>query len=179
MNAPSRPRPSIFLLALFASTLGTCGTCEGVSSYSDAPYVVAPTEASADEAETIQELQHVLHSDPRRRALGIARVLLGLMLLAGGVMLIMRAKNALWWLQNVLAANIVWMGGSALSQFLHIRASEDMLLGIIANSPTPDDFSVEQLTIGIVTGGALRAAVLIYVLWRLGDVKASLQKEAK
>lgn len=168
---------SLLFLAIFAGSLGSCGACNAAAEFGDLPYVAADSSLSAEVAEGQQAIKHLVWNNPHRKGLAIGGLVVSLMLMVGGAMLIGRRKNAPWMIRNSIAANLVWTGLHAASNYFHIRGSAPEIRAVIRSIETSEEWTQGPSAIAnqLLFGDAMRAAVLVYLLWRLTQDSAAQQ----
>lgn len=105
-------RATLFL-AVVLTTIGTCGTGQGITNATNAPIEGIEIEeddvAVAEAAAAVRdELNRILTGHRHRRQLGAANIVVSVMLLIGGMLLITRRRQAIWWNANALVANLLY-----------------------------------------------------------------------
>lgn len=170
---------SLLFLAIFAGSLGSCGACNAVGQYNDLPYVAADSSLSAEVAEGQQAIKHIAWNNPHRQGLAIGGFIVSLMLMIGCGLLLRSRKSAVWWVRNSIAANLVWTGLHAASNYFHIRNSAPQIREVIRSIETSEEWTQGPSAIAnhLLFGDALHAAVLLYLLWRLAQDSAPRKPE--
>ncbi len=183
------------LVSIFMTMLGTCGVANGVAGASQSAIpassaiedVAAPEDAFAS-AQTALAAE-VLWGSPYRRQVAAANAVVSAMLLVGSFLLTFRRPNALWWIRNTIAANLlVIVGGYAhdvarlLAPGPELRAAIDAVLASQGSPPGLDARAAVLSTIvGLGIGVLLRALLHVAILWRAHrpDIRAFIESGAE
>lgn len=153
------------------SLLGTCGAQHGVADLSEIDRSADVDEAEDAQVKVRMELSNTLLTDPRRRPLGAANVLVSLMLVVAAFMLSARHRTALWWLRNAMAANVLVIIASVASHVATLYANENALLPVLASALDPPDLEAAPGALFVAAAGVILTACInmsfhLYVAWR-------------
>lgn len=171
---PKEARAALFT-AIFLCLMGSFGILQGqantsrsadppgLSSILDSIEATMPSERPA--AERIVRAQWTSEA---RRPLGYANVVLSLMLIVGGLMLIGRRGSTLWWIQNSIAANLVFLFGQTYDRFRILGGLEDL------PGPLVTQIQASWL-VGLTISVAVHVGALYLVLRK--SVRAYLKSE--
>lgn len=124
---------------------------------------VMPGLDDEDRAVNLQFIEMIL-TDPRRRPLAAANLLVSTTVLIGSFMLSWRRKSALWWLKQAIIAKLLWITGYSASLAYHLMESGPF---IVPGAPeSTDATSTDMLMSRIVGLGVATASVHLLAYWR-------------
>lgn len=187
------PARAILPLAVLLTLLGTCGASQGMHELSDSPRAQVEPPDDLDEAGEAQlalneALAEAVDSDPNRRALGAANILVSFLLIAASVLLTIRRASAVWWITQAALANIVYVVAQTISLGVHVAGAGEQLTSLIeasmaAQTGGPPPFAEASNSVLVLLGLGLagtalaRIGFLLFILWRCrrSDVRAALR----
>ena len=169
---------TILLVSTLLTMLGVAGVIVGASDLSLAPI---PADASelyeeGNELSAIQlEMIEVWVSNPYRRPMAAANVVVSGLVLIGSFLLSWRRKLAQWWIKQAVAAKLIWIVAYTTLLSQHIERSLPSSLLDEAETTVSAIVSV-LIMLGVVNGGLHIAAA--YRATR-PDIARFIEKSAK
>lgn len=169
---------TILLVSTLLTMLGVAGVIVGASDLSLAPI---PADASelyeeGNELSAIQlEMIEVWVSNPYRRPMAAANVVVSGLVLIGSFLLSWRRKLAQWWIKQAVAAKLIWIVAYTTLLSQHIERSLPSSLLDDAETTVSAIVSV-LIMLGVVNGGLHIAAA--YRATR-PDIARFIDKSAK
>ena len=169
---------TILLVSTLLTMLGVAGVSVGASDLSLAPI---PADASelyeeGNELSAIQlEMIEVWVSNPYRRPMAAANVVVSGLVLIGSFLLSWRRKLAQWWIKQAVAAKLIWIVAYTTLLSQHIERSLPSSLLDEAETTVSAIVSV-LIMLGVVNGGLHIAAA--YRATR-PDIARFIEKSAK
>ncbi len=166
------------LTSTLLTMLGIAGVLRGAYDLSLAPLPedvreLYDPDADLSDAE-VQVLEAQL-SNPYRRPLGAANVVVSALVLIGSFMLSWRRKLAQWWLKQAVLAKLIWIAVYTFSLIQHIR-------GTIA--PVPLDrsgVSMSEIVAGVALVSVMSATLHLVALYRATrpDIRRFIESAAE
>ena len=169
---------TILLVSTLLTMLGVAGVIVGASDLSLAPI---PADASelyeeGNELSAIQlEMIEVWVSNPYRRPMAAANLVVSGLVLLGSFLLSWRRKLAQWWIKQAVAAKLIWIVSYTTLLSQHIERSLPSSLLDEAETTVSAIVSV-LIMLGVVNGGLHIAAA--YRATR-PDIARFIEKSAK
>lgn len=115
---------TILLVSTLLTMLGIAGVLRGAYDLSLAPLPEDVRELYEPEAEITElevQLLEAQVSNPYRRPMAAANVVVSALVLIGSFMLSWRRKLALWWIKQAVAAKLIWIVAYTVSLARHIK----------------------------------------------------------
>jgi hypothetical protein len=115
---------AILLTSTLLTMLGIAGVLRGAYDLSQAPLpedvrdLYAPDDEVTDAEIQLLEAQV---TNPYRRPLAAANVVVSALVLIGSFMLSWRRKLALWWIKQAVAAKLIWIAAYTVSLVSHVK----------------------------------------------------------
>lgn len=155
---------TILLVSTLLTMLGVAGLIMGVSDLSLAPIPENASDYYDEETELTDiqvEMIEVWVSNPYRRPMAAANVVVSALVLIGSFMLSWRRRLAQWWIRQAVTAKVLWIIAYTVSLGHHIdrSLSASMLeeAGTTATAIVAVLVSFGVLSIGLHVGAAYRA----------------------
>ena len=117
---------TILLVSTLLTMLGVAGLIMGVSDLSLAPIPENTRDYFEEETELTDiqvEMFEVLASNPYRRPMAAANVVVSALVLIGSFMLSWRRRLAQWWIRQAVTAKVLWIVAHTASLGHHVQRS--------------------------------------------------------
>ena len=115
---------AILLTSTLLTMLGIAGVLRGAYDLSQAPLPEDVRELYEPEAEVSEAEVQLLEaqvSNPYRRPMAAANVVVSALVLIGSFMLSWRRKLAQWWIKQAVVAKLIWITAYTVSLVSHIK----------------------------------------------------------
>ncbi len=169
---------AILLTSTLLTMLGIAGVLRGAYDLSLAPLPEDVRELYAPEDEVTEAEVQLLEAqvtNPYRRPLAAANVVVSALVLIGSFMLSWRRKLALWWIRQAVVAKLIWIGVYTASLVSHIKLT-------FAPLPVePAGGTLPEIIGGVVFVGALSGVLHIAAAYRATrpDIGEFIEASAK
>jgi hypothetical protein len=117
---------TILLVSTLLTMLGVAGLMLGISDLSLAPIPEDAREMYGDDADLTQiqvEMIEVWITNPYRRPMAAANVVVSSLVLIGSFMLSWRRRLAQWWIRQAVTAKVIWIAAYTATLGHHIQES--------------------------------------------------------
>jgi hypothetical protein len=169
---------TILLVSTLLTMLGVAGLIMGVSDLSLAPIPEDARDYYDEETELTDiqvEMIEVWASNPYRRPMAAANVVVSGLVLIGSFLLSWRRKLAQWWIRQAVTAKVLWIIAYTASLGHHIQQSFTPAMLEDAGTTASAIISVlvlfGALSIGLHVGAAYRAT--------RPDIRELIEKQAR
>jgi hypothetical protein len=169
---------TILLVSTLLTMLGVAGLIMGVSDLSLAPIPEDARDYYDEETELTDiqvEMIEVWASNPYRRPMAAANVVVSGLVLIGSFLLSWRRKLAQWWIRQAVTAKVLWIIAYTASLGHHIQQSFTPTMLEDAGTTASAIISVlvlfGALSIGLHVGAAYRAT--------RPDIRELIEKQAR
>jgi len=153
---------AILLTSTLLTMLGIAGLLRGAYDLSLAPLpedVRDLYEPGAKVSEAEVQLLEAQVSNPYRRPMAAANVVVSALVLVGSFLLSWRRKLALWWIKQAVAAKLLWIAGYTTSLVHHIKTT-------LTVPAAPADAGLTEIIAGVVLLGFLSGVLHLVALYR-------------
>jgi len=169
---------AILLTSTLLTMLGIAGLLRGAYDLSLAPLpedVRDLYEPGAEVSEAEVQLLEAQVSNPYRRPMAAANVVVSSLVLIGSFLLSWRRKLAQWWIKQAVVAKLIWIAAYTASLIDHIEATF---------SPLPLDQSgagLPEIIGGVILVSFLSAVIHLAALYRATrpDIRQFIESTAK
>ncbi|MEM7137227.1 MAG: hypothetical protein AAF500_11645 [Myxococcota bacterium] len=120
------------------------------------------TEAEAQERLLNLQLQEAEATNPYRRPMAAANVVVSSLVLVGSFMLSWRRKLSQWWIRQAVIAKLIWIVGYTTTLVFHLRQAFPLI-----PTPNAEGVALTQLTWSIVLASLITAALHATAAWRV------------
>jgi hypothetical protein len=157
--------------------LGIAGVLRGAYDLSLAPLPEDVRELYEPEAEITElevQLLEAQVSNPYRRPMAAANVVVSALVLVGSFMLSWRRKLALWWIKQAVAAKLIWIVAYTASLAHHIEAT-------FPAAPLDESGAgLAEVIGGVIFVGVLSAALHVAAAYRAtrSDIGAFIEAKS-
>ncbi len=153
---------AILMTSTLLTMLGIAGLLGGAYDLSLAP--LRDPELTGVDA----QLFEARVTNPYRRPMAAANVVVSVLILVGSFLLSWRRKLAQWWIRQAVVAKLLWIAANTAALAWHIKMS---FVPVDAGATLP------QLVMGVVVVGSLSAALHLLAAYRATrpDVRAFIE----
>ncbi len=157
-------RRVVFVVLVVSTVL----TVMGIGGMASGFYGLSLEPIPEDVGETLPEItraeREMIISDPLRRPMAAANVVVSGFVLIGSFMLSWRRTYALWWLKQAVIAKLLWIVAYNASLVHHLFESGPFA---VPGGLSPEDAPTADLMLTrIIGGGLVTALVHLVALWR-------------
>lgn len=137
--SPQEARAALFsaivlcLLGSFGILFGHAQTSRSADPPGLANYLEIIESRIPAERPAAEKFYRAQWDSDARRPLGWSNVVVSAMLIVGGLMIVGRRKNTLWWIKNSIAANLVQVAGQAYDHFRIIASLDDVPVHVVTH----------------------------------------------
>lgn len=142
---------AILMTSTLLTMLGIAGLLGGAYDLSLAP--LRDPELSGVDA----QLFEARVTNPYRRPMAAANVVVSALVLVGSFLLSWRRKLAQWWIRQAVVAKLIWIVGNTAALVSHIK---------MTFAPVDAGASLSQLMAGVVIVGSFSAALHLLAAYR-------------
>lgn len=127
------------------------------------------TEAGVRERQLKVELLEAQATNPYRRPMAAANVVVSVLILIGSFMLSWRRKLSQWWIRQAITAKLIWIVAYTATLVYHFK-----LVFPSVQAPTPGGATLTQLISSVVVGSLISATLHVAAAWRVSrpDIRA-------
>lgn len=169
---------AILLTSTLLTMLGIAGLLRGAYDLSLAPLpedVRDLYEPGAEVSEAEVQLLEAQVSNPYRRPMAAANVVVSSLVLIGSFLLSWRRKLAQWWIKQAVVAKLIWIAAYTVSLVQHIK---------VTLSPIPFDQSgagLAEIISGVILVSFLSGTMHLAALYRATrpDIRQFIDATAK
>ncbi|MFZ1864449.1 MAG: hypothetical protein WAU39_09530 [Polyangiales bacterium] len=168
---------AILLTSTLLTMLGIAGLLRGAYDLSLAPLPedvrdLYEPDAKVSEAEV--QLLEAQVSNPYRRPMAAANVVVSALVLVGSFLLSWRRKLAQWWIKQAVAAKMLWIAAYTTSLVHHIKTTFTL-------PAEPSDAGLTEIIAGVVLLSFLSGVLHLVALYRATrpDVGQFIESTAK
>lgn len=176
---------AILLTSTLLTMLGIAGVYGGTLDLRSAPLPEdleslfteeTDSERDAKERELRVQLLEAQATNPYKRPIAAANVVVSALVLIGSFMLSWRRKIAQWWIKQAVAAKLIWIVAYTATLVHHLRIEFPTLPKSDATGTT-----LNELVSYIVMGSLVSAALHVWAAWRAlrPDVRAFIEASNK
>jgi hypothetical protein len=169
---------AILLTSTLLTLLGITGILRGAYDLSLAPLPEDVRELYEPEVEVsdaeVQLLEAQL-TNPYRRPMGAANIVVSAMVLIGSFMLSWRRSLAQWWIKQAVAAKLIWIAAYTVSLAYHIK--------LTFPPPSLDHMgeALPEVILGVIAVSSLSAAIHVAAAYRATrpDIRELIEAAAR
>lgn len=142
---------AILMTSTLLTMLGIAGLLGGAYDLSLAP--LRDPELTGVDA----QLFEARVTNPYRRPMAAANVVVSTLVLVGSFLLSWRRKLAQWWIRQAVVAKLIWIGANTAAMVSHIK---------MTFAPVDAGATISQLMAGVVIVGSFSAALHLLAAYR-------------
>jgi len=181
MASESRERKvvlTILLTSTLLTMLGIAGVLRGAYDLSLAPLPEDVRELYTPEVEVTEAEVQLLEAqvtNPYRRPMAAANVVVSALVLIGSFMLSWRRRLAQWWIKQAVVAKLIWIAAYTISLVSHVKLS---FVPLPIEQPGA---TLQEVVAGIVLVSTFSAALHVAAAYRATrpDIRAFIESTAK
>jgi hypothetical protein len=169
---------AILLTSTLLTMLGIAGVLRGAYDLSQAPLpedVRELYEPEADVSDAEIQLLEAQVSNPYRRPMAAANVVVSALVLIGSFLLSWRRKLAQWWIKQAVVAKLIWIVAYTISLVSHIKLTFGQL---VLERP---DGALPEVIAGVVLVSSFSGALHVAAAYRATrpDILQFIESTAK
>lgn len=169
---------TILLTSTLLTMLGIAGVLRGAYDLSLAPLPEDVRELYTPEVEVTEAEVQLLEAqvtNPYRRPMAAANVVVSALVLIGSFMLSWRRRLAQWWIKQAVVAKLIWIAAYTISLVSHVKLS---FVPLPIEQPGA---TLQEVVAGIVLVSTFSAALHVAAAYRATrpDIRAFIESTAK
>ncbi len=130
------------------------------------------SEAAIREQELRVQMLEGEASNPYRRPMAAANIVVSSLVLIGSFLLSWRRKPAKWWIRQAVTAKLIWIVAYTATLVSHLKVAFPTL-----QTTGPGESSLTELIASVVLGSVISAVLHVSAAWRAsrGDIAALIE----
>ena len=163
---------AVLLTSTLLTMLGIAGVLLGTYDLQSSPLPkdlqdLAPLKLQFLEAQA---------TNPYRRPMAAANIVVSALVLIGSFMLSWRRKLAQWWIRQAVTAKLIWIVAYTATMVHHLKLVFPSL-----PAPSPSGATLNELISNVVLGSIISAALHVAAAWRVSrpDIRAFIKESSK
>jgi len=163
---------AILLTSTLLTMLGIAGVLIGTYDLQSSPL----PEDLQDQGQLKLQFLEAQATNPYRRPMAAANIVVSALVLIGSFMLSWRRKLAQWWIRQAVTAKLIWIAAYTATLVYHLKLVSPSLPASNQGGGT-----LTELISNVVLGSLISAALHVGAAWRVSrpDIGAFIEKSTK